>query len=116
MKRRTQQFVAAFVIAGIAVAALCGFLAVDLSTDRYMPADYAPLFQVTSVGPEGVRFAAFGTRYEIGSGQFDGLRETLWEYRGYLPRTVVLTGALTARAYAAAADYFEARREPEEPW
>lgn len=116
MKRRTQQTIAAFAITGIALAALCGFAVVELSTDRYVTIETTPLFQVLSVDEEGVRFALLGERYLIESGALDNARERLWQYRGFLPNSVTLTGNLTAKAYIALQEYREAREAPQTPW
>lgn len=116
MTRKTQQFIAAFAVAVIFIGALCGFVLVDLSTDRYLPAQFGALFQIGSISDAGVRFTAMGTEYSIAAEQFDTARRQIWEYRGLLPGNINLTACLTAQAYSAAQDYLEAQREPEEPW
>lgn len=115
-KRKTQQFVAAFVISGIVIAALCGFVLVDLSAERYMPGAAAPLFQITEIDSQGLRVAVLGSYYDIESAALDDARDAFWERRNWLPTSARAAGGITAWGYLALRDYLDSRTEPEEPW
>lgn len=116
MKRRTQQSIAAFIITVIVIGALCGFVAVDISTERYMPGEYTRLFEITEITPQGMRLSLLGRRYLIDPGLLDPAREFLYEYRGFLPSSVLISANLTAQGYMAAVDYLEENKPVEEPW
>lgn len=116
VKRRTQQFWAAFAITGILIFALCGFALVDLSTERYMPADCTPLFQITGVDAEGVYFSAANTQYRIDAAPVETFKDSLWTWRGFLPSSVRQTGYLTAKGYIALKTYLEQSQESQVFW
>lgn len=116
MKRRTRQGAAAFLITGIVMIALCGFLAVDLSTDRYMPGQFVPMFEISEVNENGMRVALFGVRYRVEPARLDFVKELACRYRALLPDSVQAAAHLTARGYAAVTGYLEEARPPEEPW
>lgn len=116
MKRRTQQFIAAFAATCIGILGLCGFMLVDLRADSRLAEESGALFAVSEITSEGISFAALGEEYFISSAQFESAREMLWSWRGFLPGSVGLTAGLAARGYLAASDYLEADTQPEEPW
>lgn len=115
-KRRTQQFVAAFVISGIVIAALCGFILVDLSTDRYMPGQVAPLFEISGLNAGGVRIALLGQYYALETKALDEVRGHMWRWRSLLPNSTRATGGLVAQGYLLLRDYIESEQPPEEVW
>lgn len=115
-KRRTQQFVAAFVISGIVIAALCGFILVDLSTERYLPGQIGPLFAVEEIDAKGLKVALLGQRYTFDASALEGALDVVWRNRGLLPTGQRLAGCATTQAYLALRDYAEQEQEPEEPW
>lgn len=116
MKRKTQQFIGAFLITAILIAALCGFVLVDLSTDRYMPGAFAPLFQVSSVNEEGIAFAALGERYQIDAQGLEPSFQNIWEWRGIMPPGITLVGNAVTRALQEWQRNREASKPIEEPW
>lgn len=95
--KKAKIFGASFAITAICIGAVCGFLAVDLSSDRYMPGQLAPFFQVSDVDEAGIEFAWMGTAYQIDAVQAQELQTAAWEYRGLVPRSLRLAGAFAVR-------------------
>lgn len=116
IRRKTQQFLAAFSIACILVLGLCGFILVDLSSDRYMPSEYGPLFLIRSVNQEGMELAALGEEYQISSESGACVHEILWRFRGILPRTVFQAAEVTVKAYTAWQAHQESLHNDQELW
>lgn len=105
MKRRTQQCIAAFAITAILVGAMCGFMAVDLSTDRYMPGQFDPLFHISRMDSTGLDVSLLGWNLSVDSVEMDQVKEGIWLWRGLLPRSISLTGAAAAKLYTVVEDY-----------
>lgn len=99
MKKRTKQCIGAFLITVILIGALCGFVAVDLSTDRYMPGQFGPLFQVSTLGADGLSFSYMGKDYLLMAQPFAQLRQAVEPYRGLLPQHLRIAAALAAEGY-----------------
>lgn len=85
MKRNIKNFFAAFAITGIMIGALCGFVAVDLSTDRYMPGQFGPFFEISRIESESVEFSFLAERYILDVKPTDETAAAVKKYRGLLP-------------------------------
>ncbi len=95
--KRKRSFGGAFTVTAIMLGMLCGFTAVDLSTDRYMPGQFGSLFEISSVTVEGVDFEFLGERYFIDARALDKPLAALKEYRGLLPGSPQIVSELTRR-------------------
>lgn len=98
MKRKTQVFWSAFAITGILIGALCGFVAVDLSTDRYMPNQFGPMFEISSINSGGADFTFLSVNYHLDAAPVRKITETLAGFRGFFP---LITRAASCGAAAA---------------
>lgn len=99
-----RHFLAGFCVTAIALGALCGFAVVDLRTDRYMPGVFSPMFQLTALSGEGLRFSWMGAEYCVDA---QPLRQTLdaaGRYAGLVPDNVQAAGDITAAICRAVRD------------
>lgn len=96
IKRKTQAFFGAFAITVILIGALCGFVAVDLSTDHYMPDRFGPFFEIASITPDGVEFSLLAGNYMLDAAPVRNLLAELKKYRGLFPPEYRVFSAFTA--------------------
>ena len=78
-------FTGAFVVTAILIAALCGFAAVDLSTERYMPGSFAPMLQLNRLDQNGMELAFMGQRYVFPAVYLDRAQKFLRRHIYLLP-------------------------------
>lgn len=98
MNRKTKNFVGAFTITLILLLATAGFIAVDLSTDRYMPNQFGPFFEIKSINASGMVFSFLAGDYFLDASYLTGLRLKLSEYRGLLPAAPRVSSTLVSEA------------------
>ena len=114
MRTKAGLFAGGFVIALIGVGALCGFAAVDLTTDRYMPGQFAPIFEISVPDADGWAVSFMGEQYHIPSEPFLRASRAVEPYRGILPaplRAAQYTALALHEKLEAAAEAFKQRRE-----
>jgi len=97
LRRNAKYFIGALCISVIIIGMVCGFMLVDLSSDRYMPGLLAPIYLIGSIGPDGVHFYLLGQAYRLEIEQVKQAQRALWDFRGLLPRTVRLAGGLAVQ-------------------
>ena len=95
MRQKKRLTFSAFCITALLIVALCGFVAVDLSTDRYMPGRFGPLMQISSISEAGVYFSFMGDEYFIDPQPLEQAKQVLHPYRGLLPARPRIVQALT---------------------
>ena len=91
-------FAGAFLTTAVLLGGVTGFMAVDLSTDRYMPNRFPRMFLVDQVGPKGATLSWMGQNYYLNAQTVGKIQVTLWEYRGLLPGELRLAANLAAQA------------------
>ncbi len=101
MKAKTRMFLGAFLTTAVLIGGVAGFMAVDLSTQRYMPGRFSHLFLVDSVGPRGAAVSWMGQSYYLNAQAVGRVQEAVWSYRSFLPHGMRLTGNLAVRAMEA---------------
>lgn len=111
VREKTRLFLGGFMVTTILVGALCGFAAVDLTTDRYMPGAFGPMFEISSLSGEGMRFSFMGEPWLLSFAPLEEASRVLREYRGVLPAHLRAAQASAAYAYRQAAKMLE---KPEE--
>ena len=94
LQKQAHYFIAALSITLIFIAMVLGFMAVDLGSERYMPGILDPIYMVGELGAQGVYFYWMGRPYLIYSGQLMEAAANLWPFRGLLPPSIRLAGAL----------------------
>ena len=94
--KNARHFIAALCIALILIGMACGFMLVDLSSDRYMPGMFAPLYLIYEAGPDGIAVYWMGQVYRLEIESVKQIQRTLWDFRGFIPRTVRLAGSMAA--------------------
>jgi hypothetical protein len=87
----------------IIIAGLCGFAAVDLSTERYMPGQFGVFLRIEPVPGEELSLILLGRRYSISAEDLEAPRKLLEEFRGLLPTTSRIASALAGQAVRAVA-------------
>ena len=100
MPRKVKAFVSGFLIAAISISAICGLVAVDILSGRYMPGVTEPMFLISNVGPHGVDISFMGQRYSISASALAELQQSLWPYRTLLPRSIRMSASAAARVLA----------------
>lgn len=106
-----RSFAAGFAATLIAIGALCGFLLVDLSTERYMPGRFGSMLIIFSITQEGMDFSVMGREYHF---SFDHVQEKLLHshrWQGLLPAEMQLGSLLGAEVCSRAQDALEQRRQ-----
>ncbi len=101
MKAKTRMFIGAFLTTAVLIGGMAGFMAVDLSTQRYMPGRFPHMFLVDSVGPQGASVSWMGQSYYLDTEAVGRVQKTVWSYRGFLPGGMRLTGSLAVQAMEA---------------
>lgn len=96
IKRKTHAFFGSFAITVILIGALCGFAAVDLSTDRYMPDRFGPFFEIAAITPGGVEFSFLAGDYVLDVSPVRGIIAELKKYRGLFPSPPRVFASLAA--------------------
>ena len=94
LQRQARLFIAALCVTLIVITMILGFMAVDLSSERYMPGMLDPIYMVGELGEQGVYFYWMGQAYKIYSGQVMQAGIDFWELRGLLPPSIRLAGGL----------------------
>jgi len=102
MKAKTRLFIGGFLITFIFISALCGLLVVDLSTDRYLPGRFGPMFAVSNVSAEGLDFSLMGDEYRLSVTGARRWLAYLEPYEGLLPLSIQIAHALGEAACAGA--------------
>ncbi len=70
-QKKKRGFGGAFAVTAILLGMLCGFTAVDLSTDKYMPGQFGSFFEISSITVDGVNFELLGQRYFLDARALD---------------------------------------------
>lgn len=109
MNRKTQSFFGAFCITVILIGALCGFVAVDLSTDKYMPDQFGPFFVVESITEDGAAFSYMAGYYTLDFAPVKNVLQILSKYRGLLPAIPRAAASLAAQGMEEAINRMQGR-------
>ena len=96
LKNNARYFMGALSITLIFIGMICGFILVDLSSDRYMPGMFAPIYLINDMGAEGICFYWMGQRYRLPIERVKEIQGMIWTWRGFIPRAMRLAGSLTA--------------------
>jgi hypothetical protein len=99
-----KKFINAFALSMILLAGLCGFAAVDLSTEKYMPGQFAVFLKIEAKPGEELALILLGQRYSLNVKALEAPAELLKDFRGLLPAAPRAAWALTGQAVRAAAD------------
>jgi len=99
MKSKVRFFAGAFAVTAILMMALCGFMLVDLSADRYMPGHLQPMFLISSIGADGVELSFMGKEYTVSTRPPSGEDSLLAALKGLLPVHVQIGEALGGQLY-----------------
>ena len=91
---KVKYFTGALCVALILIGMICGFVLVDLSSDRYMPGMLPPIYLINYIGPDGAYFYLMGQAYRLEIEYVMQLQRVLWDFRGFLPRSIRLAGGL----------------------
>jgi hypothetical protein len=86
------KFWGAFAVTLLVLIAACGFIAVDLSTDKYMPGQFGSLFEIQSLTAESLDFELLGKAYSIDFYALKNPPEAALAYRTVL--TVLLSSLI----------------------
>ena len=95
--KNTRAFFGAFLVSLILIGAVCGFMVVEIRTERYMPGNYPPMFLVSNMDEKGADIAWMGHSYRIDAQTISDMQMDAWKYRAMLPGTVRLAGALAVK-------------------
>ncbi len=96
-KESTRLFVGAFLVTCVLLGGVAGFLLVELSTDRYMPGRFAPLFLIERLDSDGAELVWMGERYLLHAASAGEAQELIWQWRGMLPAPLRLAGGLAVK-------------------
>jgi hypothetical protein len=96
-------FIGAFAASMIIIAGLCGFAAVDLSTERFMPGQFGVFLRIEPVPGEELAVILLGRRYSIKAEDLEAPRKLIESFRGLLPIAPRIANALTGQAVRAVA-------------
>ena len=96
--KNTRAFIGAFLITAVCIGGVCGFIAVDLRTERYMPGEFPPIFLISGMDENGVDIAWMGKLYHVDAREARKIQEKLREYRGLIPRTARIAGGFAVWA------------------
>jgi hypothetical protein len=96
-------FIGAFAVSMIVIAGLCGFAAVDLSTERFMPGQFGVFLRIEPVPGEELAVVLLGRRYSIKAEDWEAPRKLIKDFRGLLPMAPRIASALTGQAVRAVA-------------
>ena len=115
MKRKLRLFTGAFVVTAILIAALCGFAAVDLSAERYMPGSFAPMLQLHRLDQNGLDLAFMGQRHVLPTAYLSQVEEFLRQHIYLLPPETLWLSLFAEYGYNEAMDFINGWRagEPE---
>lgn len=102
MNRKIKSFFAAFAVTGILIGAWCGFAAVDLSTDRYMPGQFGPLLEISKVGDGSIEYSFLAERQILDLKPSEDIRRTAKKFRGLFPVLPQIFSSLAANGLSAA--------------
>jgi hypothetical protein len=91
-KESLRLFFSSCALTFVLIAGFCGFIMVDLSTDRYMPGDFEPIFLIERLDHTGLEFSAMGKSYRVDSATLLGAEENFFNLRGLLPGAFRLAG------------------------
>ncbi|WRS26740.1 hypothetical protein U6B65_10380 [Oscillospiraceae bacterium MB08-C2-2] len=111
MKQKTRLFAAAFLISLLIIGMLCGFMAVDFSTQRYSAEVFGELLLVSAVGEKGITFSLLGQEYFLSRELPQAAKQPLEAITGWLPPHLTLSSRLTRLGLEAWELY---RQQPEE--
>jgi len=74
-----------FAVTLILLLLCAGFIAVDLSFDKYMPGNFGSFFEITSLTPRGMAFTVMSNDYHIPFSIGDMDKEFFARLRSLLP-------------------------------
>ena len=100
LKNKARAFIGALSVTLILIGMVCGFILVDLSSDRYMPGMFAPIYLINEMGAQGVFFYWMGQAYHLPIERVKEIQAAVWAWRGMIPRAVRLAGSVTALLHA----------------
>jgi hypothetical protein len=99
-----RKFISAFALSTVLLAGLCGFAAVDLSTEKYMPRQFSVFLKIEAKPGEELALILMGRRYSLNAKALEASGKLLQDYRGLLPAVPRVASVLTGQAVRAAAD------------
>jgi hypothetical protein len=105
--KKSRIFISAFAVSLILIAGLCGFAAVDLSTERYMPGQFGVFLRIEPVPGEELAVILLGRRYSLRAEALELPRKLMGEFRGLLPAAPRIAHALAGQAVRAVAGQIE---------
>lgn len=93
---KIKSFFAAFSLTCILIGAFCGFAAVDLSTDRYMPGQFGPFFEISKIQSGSFDFTFLAERYILETRPPEETAALIKKYRGLIPVLPQIFSSLAA--------------------
>jgi len=98
MNEKKRMIFGAFAVTLILLLLCAGFVAVDLSSGKYMPGQFGAFFEITSVTPDGVSLTVLSNDYHFPfySGGMD--KDLLVRLRSALPALPFAVGSAAAQA------------------
>ena len=93
-REKARLFIGSFTLTLILIGGLCGFILVDLSTDRYMPGAFSPIFLIEEIGPGGVGVFWMGNLYNIDLARLEQTEAFILDHRAFIPLPMRTAGAL----------------------
>jgi len=105
-----KRFMGAFWACIILFAGLCGFAAIDLSTEYYMPGKFGAMLRLNSINKDGVALEFMGEYYHIDTSGMHTVIKQLEKWRTMLPAAPQISVLLTTQAYYKIAEYIEQQR------
>ncbi|MCL2580600.1 MAG: hypothetical protein FWE32_11340 [Oscillospiraceae bacterium] len=91
-KKQARQFAGGLGLTLVFIAMICGLLVVDMSSERYMPGMFPPIYTVDRLDAGGVSFYWLGRSYIIESRRLIEAGEFIRPWRGLIPRSIRLAG------------------------
>ena len=110
--RKRRIFAGAFAASLIAIAGLCGFAAVDLSTEKYMPGQFGVFLALRVTPGEEISVTLLGKQYALRAEDLEAPLKLLEDYRGLLPVSPRVARALTGQAVRVIAETLNNSERP----
>ena len=96
MQKNARHFIGGLAVTLVLIGMICGFILVDLSSERYMPGMFAPIYLIDDLGAEGISIYWMGQIRSLEIATVKEIQATVWNFRGLIPRTIRLAGGVVA--------------------